>query len=308
MTVVGSGVRQEAGPRGTPPVARAGQDWLRLREPADGVARSVTLVALVRRAVRAAGSLVVHDLGSGTGSMARWLAPRLPAPQRWVLHDRDTDLLDAVADRPPPVDGDGARVALTTRGGDLTRLGPDGLVGASLVTASALLDMLTAEEVERVVATCLGAGCPALLSLSVVGRVRFAPAEPLDARFAAAFDAHQRRRVGDHRLVGPDAAGLAARAARERGARVVVAASPWRLGLERAGLVDAWLTGWLGAAVEQEPTLLAEAEGYAQRRRDALAQGRLRVLVDHVDLLLLPAAGEPSRPRPRDPSMDGTCP
>ena len=37
--------------------------------------------------------LVVHDLGSGTGSMARWLAPRLPGPQHWVLHDRDADLL-----------------------------------------------------------------------------------------------------------------------------------------------------------------------------------------------------------------------
>ena len=38
---------------------------------------------------------VIHDLGCGTGSMGRWLAPRLPGPQHWVLHDRDADLLDA---------------------------------------------------------------------------------------------------------------------------------------------------------------------------------------------------------------------
>ena len=39
----------------------------------------------------------VHDLGSGTGSMARWLAPRLPGPQHWVLHDRDAGLLARAA-------------------------------------------------------------------------------------------------------------------------------------------------------------------------------------------------------------------
>ena len=52
----------------------------------------------VHRAGRPAGRrppLLVHDLGSGTGSMVRWLAPRLPGPQHWVLHDRDPDLLAA---------------------------------------------------------------------------------------------------------------------------------------------------------------------------------------------------------------------
>ena len=34
-----------------------------------------------------AAPIVVHDLGSGTGSMMRWLAPLLPGPQTWVLHD-----------------------------------------------------------------------------------------------------------------------------------------------------------------------------------------------------------------------------
>ena len=40
---------------------------------------------------------MIHDLGSGTGSMSRWLAPRLPGPQHWVLHDRDADLLARAA-------------------------------------------------------------------------------------------------------------------------------------------------------------------------------------------------------------------
>ena len=58
---------------------------------------------------------------------------------------------------------------------DLTRLGPDDLAGASLVTASALLDMLTAAELARFVTSCVEAACPVLVTLSVTGRVRLHP-------------------------------------------------------------------------------------------------------------------------------------
>ena len=42
--------------------------------------------------------LVIRDLGCGTGSLGRWLAPRLPVPQTWILTDRDHDLLEIAAD------------------------------------------------------------------------------------------------------------------------------------------------------------------------------------------------------------------
>ena len=51
-----------------------------------------------------------------------------------------------------------------------------------------------------------GVGCPMLLALTVVGRVALTPAEPLDARIGAAFNAHQRRET---RLLGPDAVAAA---------------------------------------------------------------------------------------------------
>ena len=64
---------------------------------------------------RRRGRPVIHDLGCGTGSMGRWLAPRLPGPQHWVLHDRDADLLAVAADEPPGVAADGAAVTVETR-------------------------------------------------------------------------------------------------------------------------------------------------------------------------------------------------
>jgi hypothetical protein len=200
--------------------------------------------------------------------MGRWLAPRLPGPQRWVVHDRDADLL-ALA----------ARAPVETRRSDVTRLAPGDLAGASLVTASALLDLLTTDELHRMLGAC--AGIPALLALTVTGRVTLTPAEPLDARIAAAFDAHQRR---DGRL-GPAAVAAALDALR---GEVLVRPSPWRLGRRHAELTAEWLGGWVDAACEQEPALAAEAGAYRHRRLAQLAAGELAVTVDHADVLVLP--------------------
>jgi Methyltransferase domain len=248
-------------------------DWLALREPADAAARSAELAD--RLDLRP--PLVIHDLGSGTGSMVRWLAPRLPGPQHWVLHDRDPDLLARAAATLP------AGITAETRPGDLTELTPADLAGASLVTASALLDMLTAEEVERVVAAC--AGRPTLLTLSVIGSVAIVPADPLDAEVAAAFDDHQRRTAGGRRLLGPDAAGAAAAGFRRRGIAVEVRDTPWRLGPEQAALAAEWFGGWLGAAREQRPDLTPITGSYQARRRADARAGRLRITVGHRDLL-----------------------
>ena len=58
--------------------------WLALREEAPAQARSLDLVEEVQRWLPPGGSAVIQDLGSGTGSMGRWLAPLLTGPQHWV--------------------------------------------------------------------------------------------------------------------------------------------------------------------------------------------------------------------------------
>jgi hypothetical protein len=184
---------------------------------------------------------------------------------------------------------DGTAVTVEARRSDITRLAPRELAGASLVTASALLDLLTGEELAALVDVCATAACPVLLPLSVVGRVDLTPAEPLDARVTAAFNAHQRRSTERGRLLGPDAVAVAAEAFGERGAEVVVRPSPWRLDTRHGHLMAAWFAGWIGAAGEQEPDLQAEIDAYAGRRRAQAAAGRLAVTVDHADLLVLQA-------------------
>jgi hypothetical protein len=239
---------------------------------------------------------VVHDLGCGTGAMGRWLAPLLSGPQHWVVHDRDPDLLVLAAAVPPGPAADGAAVTIEARQSDITRLDPDDLADATLITASALLDMLTEDELAGLVTACAGAGCPMLLTMSVVGRVELTPADPLDQRLAAAFDAHQRRPTERGRLLGPDAVARAVEESRRLGVEVLVRHSPWRLGAAQADLAATWFMGWVGAACEQQVELAAETDAYIRRRLAQAAGGALAVTVDHADLLVLPRR-TPGSPR-----------
>lgn len=274
---------REDGPEEPP---RYAPEWLELREPVDARSRALDLldplrIRLANLPVR--GGLLVHDLGCGTGSMGRWLAPRLDGAQHWVLHDRDPYLLHFAAVSSPRVSADGSRVSVETRRGDVVRLTADAFTGACLVTASALLDVLTRDEVEVLAEACTAAGCPALLTLSVAGRVELDPALPLDREIAEAFNDHQRRGG----LLGPDAVDAACEAFTERGATVRLSASPWRLGPDDAALTAQWLRGWVGAAVEQRPELREPAEEYLRARLRACEAGELRVVVHHTDLLAL---------------------
>jgi hypothetical protein len=261
---------------------RVSPEWLSLREPADAAARSAELADRLGRHLATVGRLVIHDLGGGSGAMGRWLAPRLPGPQHWVVHDRDADLLElALAGAPGPA-ADGTAVTVEARRSDITRLTPEDLAGLSLVTSSALLDLLTADALARVLVAC--AACPMLLALTVVGRVTLTPEEPLDALMEAAFNSHQRRGG----KLGPDAVATAARELRGTGAEVLVRPSPWRLDATHAELAADWFEGWVAAACEHEPALAPDAVAYRGRRLAQTAAGELSVTVDHADLLVLP--------------------
>ena len=272
----------------TTDATRVSPSWLALREPADAAARSRGLVDHLKRALPANGRVVIHDLGSGTGAMGRWLAPQLTGPQHWIAHDRDPDLLALAAGDVPRRATDGTPVTVEARNTDISQLRPDDLADATLITASALLDMLTGDETSRLAGTCAVARCPVLLTLSVTGRVQIAPADPLDRRIAAAFNDHQRRATQRGRLLGPGAVEYAVHEFGRLGAEVLVRPSPWRLGSSDAGLIAEWFTGWVGAACEQEVELVADRELYTRRRLAQLTAGQLAVTVEHADLLVLP--------------------
>ncbi|WP_345545049.1 SAM-dependent methyltransferase [Microbacterium jejuense] len=267
-------------------ISTASSSWLALRAAADGASRSQVLAAALAELLPAA-PVELHDLGAGTGAMTRWLAPQLPGPQRWVLHDGDAAIFEHL-DLRSVVDDAGRPVLVDTTVEHLGLLPVGAFRGAAGVTASALLDVLTRDEAARIVDACVEARAPALFSLSVTGQVTLDPPHPDDAAFGAAFNDHQRREADGRRMLGPEAVPVLGLRFAEAGWHVHREATPWRLGAADAELLVSWLEGWVGAAVEQRPELDGIADTYVRWRRSQAAEGTLHVEVGHEDVLAWP--------------------
>ena len=117
-------------------------EWLALREPADVAARSLALTDKLAQALPIGQPLRVLDLGAGTGSNARFLSPRLPPGQRWLLVDHDAALL-AHASESRGVERSTCRIDVVEA--ELSQLDDLGhcFAAQDLVTASALLDLVS---------------------------------------------------------------------------------------------------------------------------------------------------------------------
>jgi hypothetical protein len=270
-------------------------EWLALREPADARARAGALEVALASAMAARGptpgtTWVAVDLASGTGANVRHLAPRLPGPQRWRLLDADPRLLERARERCTGLRAaDGSPVEIESRTLDLARTSlREACDGASLVTASALLDLVSEAWVQALAAACAGAGAVTLLALDYDGRRECLPGDAGDAQALAAFEQHQRRDKGFGPALGAQATEAAATAFAARGFHVRRAPSDWWLGPEEAPLQAALLRGWAEAASEARPEARAAIETWQGRRTAHLAARVSRLHVGHQDLLAVP--------------------
>jgi glycosyltransferase involved in cell wall biosynthesis/SAM-dependent methyltransferase len=314
--VLATGLRELATLGVRPAHATFPPTWLALREPADHGSRAAELLGPLRTWMRRQGEGGGHvvDLGSGTGSNLRFLAPRLATagaeagPFPWVLVDHDPTLLAqarSLAEAAEAAEADPSEASaggeptrpfprVETVVGDLAAEGLEAVAGARLVTASALLDLVSEAWIDRLVGACRAHGAAAYFALSYDGRVRWEPSHPLDAEVLAAVNAHQHRDKGLGGALGPDATEVAARRFREAGFQVVRAASPWVLGPGDGPLVRPLVEGWVAAAVEARPD---RESGFRAWGRDRLALlqggGPFTLEVGHEDLLALP-------PKPAD--------
>src|SRR5690606_21752378 len=157
--------------------------------------------------------LDVVDLGAGTGANLRYLAPFLGGAQRWRLLDDDPALNAAAVER--LCDWAAARGARCERRERQTWLlhgaGLDvrveiatldiasdalRLADGAVVTASALLDLVSAHWLERLARECRAARAPALFALTYDGRIACRPETPTDALVMRLVNEHQRRDKG----------------------------------------------------------------------------------------------------------------
>lgn len=267
--------------------------WLALREAVDHRSRSAALLAPLAEAWRLGAWRRVVDLGSGTGSNLRYLSPRLPSPQSWTLVDHDASLLArAVRAGTRAAEGSqgsapGPSVELAVRTGGLEDVGLEAAGEADLVTASALLDLVSETWLADLAERCARTGAAALLALSYDGTIRWSgPAHPDDHLVRDAVNRHQMGDKGLGLALGPAAGAVAERLFREAGYRTWLRPSPWVLTAEDHPLARALVEGWSEAARAVRPAERERIRAWARHRVHSLPSGTLTV--GHLDLLALP--------------------
>ncbi|MEI4472850.1 methyltransferase domain-containing protein [Frigidibacter sp. MR17.24] len=264
------------------PAAEFHADWLALREPADLAARDPGLRAQFQQAVAACPGAEILDLGCGTGSTFRALAPGLPETTRWRLADHDPRLLAAAAAR-MPLTAEVVVERLDLSDLDMLVTGP-----ATVVTASALFDLCSQPFVAAMMARLAAAGAPALYAaLNYDGRMDWSLPHPLDAEVTAAFNHHQRGDKGFGPAMGAESGAGLAQAAEAAGFRVTRADSPWRLGPDQAPLQLELLAGIARAARETGRLEDGALDDWLDMRRAAVARTGCRAVIGHTDVLAL---------------------
>jgi hypothetical protein len=256
--------------------------WLSLRELTDAHARSRVLTDLLVEVLPPESPLRVVDLGTGTGANIRYLAPRLRRPQQWLVVDRDAALLtEASQSQWIPRD-----CGVETCQRELGTLDDDLFDGRHLVTASALLDLVSERWLESLAAQCRRVGAVALFTLSYNGRSTCDPRDPEDEGIRVCFNAHQRRNdKGFGRAVGPEAWWVAMHALRAVGYRVVHARSEWTVPPSAVELQRGLVEGWASAATEYEPKASALISAWRTRRLQHIDDGHSRIVVGHEDIV-----------------------
>lgn len=272
-----------------------------MREPFDHAARNRAL------AMRFVGTLPVKpwliDLGAGTGSLFRYLAPIIGGAQSWTFIDADPALLDEAFNVTASwADALGYRIS--SNNSTLTIHSPDGdwgldgelhdlsampgelpLRDVDAVVCSALLDLVSGGWIERLAAALR---VPFYAALSVDGRDGWLPFHPLDAVMRVGFHRDQGRDKGFGRALGPGAAAAAVRTFSAVGFHVASAPSDWVVPRTALTMLDALISGAesaAGAALPAKRRILAD---WREARHAQAMDLRLAVRIGHRDILALP--------------------
>ncbi len=189
-----------------------------------------------------------------------------------------------------------------TRDLDLARGAESLLLGAgTLVVASALLDLVSANWLAGLLRACARSRSHLYLALTYDGRIDLSPHHPHDGTLIALVNAHQGRDKGlGGPALGPSAPACLAELAAGLGFALEAADSDWVLGPDEPELQAALVAGWAVAAREQVPQG-PESRGldeaichWHEQRQAQIAAGILQIRVGHRDALLSPRATGPA--------------
>ena len=162
----------------------------------------------------------------------------------------------------------------------------DGVV--DLVTTSALLDLVSAEWLERLATEIATRRLPFYAALSYDGKIGIEPPDRFDRAVVEAVNRHQRNDKGFGSALGPEAASAAVKQFEAVGYRVTQGQADWVFEPKDRDIQNQTLAGWATAATEVSGVSRGEVADWLTRRNQQIEADRSRIVVGHVDFVALP--------------------
>jgi hypothetical protein len=276
--------------------------WLGLREPVDHRSRNQALQVQVINYLAQVktvypGSVHVTDLGSGTGSNLRALAPHLNSIQYWTLVDYDQTLLHiarstllAWADS----EIESAQTSSTqVKTLSIRKLNKTIIVKfkcvdllndyqavlnepSDLITAAAFFDLVAKPWLTKF---CASLSKPLYTVLTYDGNEKWSPPELIDADILKAFHQHQRTDKGFGSALGPTASECLQSLLSDQQFTTVCAPSPWILNHQDSALIKQLSIGTAEAVREMASLAVTSVNQWEQSRMHAS-----RCEIGHIDI------------------------
>lgn len=269
-------------------------DWLGLREPVDHRSRNLGLQAQVlsyldRIKTVYPGSIHLTDLGSGTGSNLRALAPLINSVQYWTLVDYDQTLLHAA--RANLLAWADHEINIPTGESNINPLDPIKPISiskqnktivvkfkcvdlfndyqavlnepADLITAAAFFDLVAQPWLTKF---CANLKKPLYTVLTYDGIEKWSPAQVNDDDILHAFHEHQRTDKGFGSALGPTATQCLQALLNANSYTTICAPSPWILDQHDRALIEQLAIGSANAVREIGTLPLSSVNQWEQSR------------------------------------------
>ena len=153
-----------------------------------------------------------------------------------------------------------------------------------LITASALLDLVSCDWIEELTALCLRMGASFYGCLTYDGKIEWLPSHPSDMKLVQLLNQDQRREKGLGTALGADSVTTLTRSLASKGFSVKIAPSPWVLGNADADLQYALLSQWT-KLFEEVPVRSRQEFGLWKKFRwEAVADSTSYLKIGHQDI------------------------
>tara|TARA_B100002051_G_scaffold250023_1_gene261162 strand:+ start:558 stop:1397 length:840 start_codon:yes stop_codon:yes gene_type:complete len=263
-------------------------EWLNLREASDHKARDRHLLKTAANWLNDLKSKdkVIVDLGSGTGSTIRGLQryTTLAPSIQWRLVDNDPELLAEAVHR------HSEEYSIESFLVDLSATQKLPLESASLITASALLDLVSSNFIRDLCQLIKekneGRPLGFYSALNYDGCIKWTPFHPLDAAILMNFNTDQRRDKGFGPALGPDATDFLKTQFHSTKFQCLSAKSPWLLGSADYLLTESLINGISGVAIQTGGLTNSDIQDWKTFRIENVRTGTC--YLGHTDILVLP--------------------